>query len=69
MKRCLEEYEIEKQLKCKICDVGLCFLGCFKEYHTRARFSYMKRSMKPIYIYMYQADNNKKVVYIEFYSN
>jgi hypothetical protein len=38
---CLEDDEIERQLKCKICDVGLCIFGCFNEYHTNARFSYM----------------------------
>jgi hypothetical protein len=25
--------------KCEKCDVGLCILGCFKDYHTKARFS------------------------------
>jgi hypothetical protein len=37
----LEDDEIERQLKCKICDVGLCIYGCFNKYHTKARFSYM----------------------------
>ncbi|PNF17185.1 hypothetical protein B7P43_G06584 [Cryptotermes secundus] len=27
------------QTKCEKCDVGLCILGCFKEYHTKPRFS------------------------------
>jgi hypothetical protein len=49
MKRCFEDDEIERQLKCKICGVGLCFLGCFKEYYTKARFSYMMRGLKPVY--------------------
>jgi hypothetical protein len=49
MKRCLEDDEIERQLKCKICDMGLFILGCFKEYHTKARFSYMRRGVKPVY--------------------
>jgi hypothetical protein len=40
VKRCLENDEIERQLKCKICDVGLCIFGCFKKFHTKARFSY-----------------------------
>jgi hypothetical protein len=48
MKR-LEDDEIERQLKCKICDVGLCFLGCFKEHYTNARFSYMMQGLKPVY--------------------
>jgi hypothetical protein len=39
MKPCLQDDEIERQLKCKIYDVGLCFHGCFKEYYTKARFS------------------------------
>jgi hypothetical protein len=39
--RCLEEDEIERQLKCKIRDMGLCIFGCFNKYHTNARFSYM----------------------------
>jgi hypothetical protein len=39
MKHRLEDDEIERQLKCKICDVGLCILGCFEEYHTKAGFS------------------------------
>jgi hypothetical protein len=41
--------EIERLLKCKICDVGLCIFGCFKKYHTKARFSYWTRGVKPIY--------------------
>jgi hypothetical protein len=40
---CLEDGEIERQLKCKICDVGLCIFVCFNKYHTKARFSYMTR--------------------------
>jgi hypothetical protein len=27
---------------CKICDVCLCNLGSFKEYHTKARFGYVR---------------------------
>jgi hypothetical protein len=50
MKGCLEEDEIERQLKCRICDVGLFILGCFKEYHTKPpRFSYMRQGVKPVY--------------------
>jgi hypothetical protein len=49
MKCCLEDDEIEKQLKCKICGVGLYFLRCFKEYYTNARFSYWKLGLKPVY--------------------
>jgi hypothetical protein len=41
LKCCLEDDEIERQLKLKIFDVGLCIFGCFKNYHTRARFSFM----------------------------
>jgi hypothetical protein len=26
-------------MKCKKCDVGLCILGCFEEYHTKARLN------------------------------
>jgi hypothetical protein len=49
MKRGLEDDEIERQLKCKVCDVGLCFLKCFKEYYTKARFSYVTQGLKPVY--------------------
>jgi hypothetical protein len=49
MKCCLEDDEIERQLKCMICDMGLCILGCFKEYHTNVRFSHMKQGLKPVY--------------------
>jgi hypothetical protein len=49
IKRCLEDDEIERQLRCKICDVGLCFPGCFKDYYTKARFSNMTRGSKPVY--------------------
>jgi hypothetical protein len=45
----LENDENERQLKCKICDVGLCIFGCFKNYHTKARFSYWTWRVKPIY--------------------
>jgi hypothetical protein len=36
VKRCLEDDEIERQLKCKIRDVRLCILGCFEKYHKKA---------------------------------
>jgi hypothetical protein len=51
MKRCLQDDEIERQLKCKIYDVGLCIFGCFKKYHTKERFSYMMGGggVKPVY--------------------
>jgi hypothetical protein len=49
-KCCLEDDEIEKQLKSKICGVGLCIFGCFKKYHKKARFIYMTRRAKPVYI-------------------
>jgi hypothetical protein len=49
MIRCLEDHEIEKQMKCKICDEGLHIFGCFKKNHTTARFSYMMRGVNPIY--------------------
>jgi hypothetical protein len=35
--------EIERQLKSKKCDVEPCILGCFEEYHTKAKFSEMTR--------------------------
>jgi hypothetical protein len=35
MKHCSEDNEIERQLNCKIHDVGLCILGCFEDYHTK----------------------------------
>jgi hypothetical protein len=41
MKRRLEEGDIERQLKCKIRDVGLCILRCCEEYHTKERFRYV----------------------------
>jgi hypothetical protein len=37
--RSLEDDEIERQLKCKVCDVGLCIFGCFNKYNTMASFS------------------------------
>jgi hypothetical protein len=43
MIRCLEDDEIERQLKCKIRDVGLRSFVCFNKYHTKAKFSYMTR--------------------------
>jgi hypothetical protein len=51
IKHHLEDDETERQLKCKKCDVVLCILECFKEYHTKARFSYMTWGwgMNPIY--------------------
>jgi hypothetical protein len=49
VKRCLENDEIERQLKCKIYDVELCIFGYFKKYHTKARFSYWTWRVKPIY--------------------
>jgi hypothetical protein len=63
MKRCLEDDEIERQLKCKICDVGLCFLGCFKEYHTKPRFSYTTRGGACIYV---KEMTTTKCMYTEF---
>jgi hypothetical protein len=39
MKRHLEDDEIERQLKCKKCDVGLYILRYFEEYHTKVRFT------------------------------
>jgi hypothetical protein len=49
MKCCLEDDEIEKQLKCKIYGVGLCFFGCLKQYYTKAGFSYWMEGLKPVY--------------------
>jgi hypothetical protein len=48
---CLKDDEIESELKCKICDLGLCIFGCFKRYHTKARFtsSCMMRGVNPVY--------------------
>jgi hypothetical protein len=63
MKPCLEDDEIERQQKCKIYDVELCFLGCFKEYHTKARFSAGCGGWS---LYIHQGDN-KKCIHIEFY--
>jgi hypothetical protein len=60
MIRCLEEDEIERQLKCKICDVGLCIFGCFSKYHTKARFSYMTRGGEAC-IYIRQITTKKYV--------
>jgi hypothetical protein len=62
MKRHLKDDEIERQLKCKIRDVGLCFLGCLK----KARFSYMKGKGGEAYIYIKKI-TKKKGMYIEFY--
>jgi hypothetical protein len=44
-----ENDEIERELKSKICDVGLCIVGCFKKYHAKVRFSYMTLGLKPVY--------------------
>jgi hypothetical protein len=35
MKRRLEDDEIEGQLKCKMCDMGLCILRSFEEYNRK----------------------------------
>jgi hypothetical protein len=48
MKR-LEDDEIEKLLKCMICDIGSCFLRRFMEYYTKVRFSYWTLGLKPVY--------------------
>jgi hypothetical protein len=62
MKR-LEDDEIERQLKCKICDVGLCIFGFFKKYHTKARFNYMTRGVGcGACIYIKQITTKKKKV-------
>jgi hypothetical protein len=37
VKHCLEDGEIERQLKCRVYD-ELCILGCFEEYYKKARF-------------------------------
>jgi hypothetical protein len=66
MKCHLEDDETERQLKCKNCDVGLCSLICFEEYHTKARFNQMTRSCGGTYIYIKQI-TRKKGMYIEFY--
>jgi hypothetical protein len=65
---CLEDDDIERRLKCKICDVELCIFGCFNKYHTKARFSYMTRGSETyIYEYIKQITTTKDM-YIEFYS-
>jgi hypothetical protein len=65
MKRCLGDDETERQLKCKLCDLELCFLVCFKEYHTKVRFRYWMRGLN---LCIHQADNNKKYIFIEYYA-
>jgi hypothetical protein len=69
MIRCLEDDEIERQLKCKICEVGLCSFMCFNKYRTKAKFSYMTRGGGggEACIHIKQI-TTKKVMYIEFYS-
>jgi hypothetical protein len=65
----LEDDEIERQLKCKKCDVGLCILRYFEEYHTKARSSQMTRVGGwgvILYIYMHEADKQKKVCTLNF---
>jgi hypothetical protein len=49
MIHCLKDDENESQLKRKICVVGLCIFSCFKKYHTKVRFNYMMRGVKPLY--------------------
>jgi hypothetical protein len=49
MVRCLDDVEIGRQVKCKVCDVGLCIFGCFKKNHTKERFSYMTEGVNPVY--------------------
>jgi hypothetical protein len=68
MTRCLEDDEIERLLKCKICDVGLCIFGYFKKYQTRARFNYMMwgEGGCEARIYIKQI-TTKKGMYTEFY--
>jgi hypothetical protein len=63
--------------KCKKCDVGLCILRCFKDYHTKVRLKLDDARVGGLYIYIYiythtythKADNNKKGTHIEFYKN
>jgi hypothetical protein len=45
------------------CDVGLCILGCFKKYHTKARFNYMMQRRN---LHKHQPDNNKNVCTMYF---
>jgi hypothetical protein len=52
MKCCLEDDKIERQLKCKMYDMELCILRCFKEYHTKAQFSFMMVRVCETYIYI-----------------
>lgn len=63
IKRCLEDYEVERQLKCTICDMGLCIFRCFKKYPIKLRLSYMMRGEVGIHI----KQITKKGMYIEFY--
>jgi hypothetical protein len=49
MQRCFGNDEIERQLKCKICDMVLYMFGCFKKYHRKERYSYMMRGVKHVY--------------------
>jgi hypothetical protein len=56
MIRCLEDDKIERQLKCKICDVGLCILGA-------SRSTIQRRDSVTT-----QSVTKKKGMYIEFYS-
>jgi hypothetical protein len=46
--------------KCEEYDVGLCTVGSFKEYHTKARFSYMMHGRS---LYTHQRDNKKRYVH------
>jgi hypothetical protein len=41
----------------KNCDVSVCILRCFEEYHTRARLSYMARVLT---LDLHKADRKKE---------
>jgi hypothetical protein len=58
MKHRLENNEIEKQLKCKICGVGLCFLGCFKEPDSVTG----RGVLKPVYIHQQTTTKNVRIL-------
>jgi hypothetical protein len=66
IKRHLEDDKIDRKPMCKKCNMGMCILGCFEEYHTKVRFSYMTRRGGGVEAYIYNKQTTKKVCALNF---
>jgi C4-type Zn-finger protein len=70
MKRCLDDDEIERQLKCKICDVELCILRVLRGVPYKGKIQLHDAGGRRS-LCIHQANNYKKKgggMHIEFYS-